>query len=223
MEEMSSSRNLRLRRPPRRVHTQEMPARSTTSAAQKTGRSPESRRAKAVPLPESAPAANDEPPRATVDVHALSQKIRHDLEIEYAEKWRMAAALIDEATTLKQNALQQAESTVLRLAFEMARKIVHCEPSVNPEACMATVRQALRLLRETESLTIVMHPDDLKLLEQNEQIKRELEAKTPQLKLKPRQDLARGGCVLENETGVIDARIESQLAELESLLIETVS
>ncbi len=176
--------------------------------------------AKAQPVTEAPASAAEETPPPIVDVHAISQSIRRDVEEEYAEKWRVIGALLSEATKLKAHALQESESIILRLAFEISKKIVRCEARINPEVFVENLRETLRRLQPAETLTVWMNPRDLERLENNEVMKNELGSKAPQFKLKPRPDIEPGGCLFESDAGTIDATIESQLAELERLLNE---
>jgi flagellar biosynthesis/type III secretory pathway protein FliH len=158
---------------------------------------------------------------ASFDADAAIRQIRREVEQEYADKFRVAGLLLQEAAKRKERALLEADILVLRMAFEIAKRILRSEPKINPEICIENVRQALRMMQAADSLTIWMHPADVAVLNKHEQMKREVESKAQRFTIKPRPDIEPGGCLLESENGVVDARIESQLAEIERLLNET--
>lgn len=216
----NSFNSIRLPLEPRRVLVNHLSSSETQAGVE--------RKKKAEPLPLSSmppvtlsPMSNAvEPPPPSIDVHAISQSIRREVEEEYAEKWRLVGSLLDEAAKLKARAIQESESIILRLALEISKKIVRCEARINPEVCAENLREALRRLQSAEALTVWMNPRDLEQFADHQDIKSELESKTPQFKFKPRADIEPGGCILESDTGTIDATIESQLGEIERILNE---
>lgn len=156
----------------------------------------------------------------TFDAEAIVQSVRRQIEAEYAEKWRLAAQAIGEAERLKARLLDEADIITLRLAFEVSKKVIRREATVNPDIVIYNIREALRLLRDSRSLTLQLHPDDLKTVQGDDIVRQELERKTERLELKANSDIQRGGCLLETDDGFIDARVESQIAEIERLVAE---
>lgn len=167
-----------------------------------------------------APAGLSDGDRANLDRGVLSQQIRQEIEAEYSERWRLAARVLHEAEVLRDRVLEEADITTLRLAFEIAKKIIHREATLNSDVLIYNVREALRHLRETGSLTLLVHPDDVKLLKCDDSICQELEKRVRRLEIKASSDIERGGCLLESDAGLIDARLQSQLDEIERIVLE---
>jgi flagellar biosynthesis/type III secretory pathway protein FliH len=219
MVKTNSFNSVRLPHAPRRVLIKPFPSPATPADVENKNEPKPPPIADAPPPPEAPGRATEAPPPG-IDVQAMSQSIRRDVEEEYTEKWRVAGALLDEAAKLKARSLQESESIIFRLAFEISKKIVRCEARINPEVCVENLREALRRLQSPLGGTVWMNPRDLERLEDRRDIKSELKSAAPQFTLKPRSDIAPGGCIVDSDAGTIDATIESQLAEIERLLDE---
>ncbi|MBM3324450.1 MAG: hypothetical protein FJY66_02150, partial [Calditrichaeota bacterium] len=112
------------------------------------------------------------------------------------------------------------EGDVLELGFMIAKKILGEEITTRPDAIVGVVRQALRKVLNTDSVTLRVHPEDGKVLEEARQ-RLFAEGTVPMpLELKPDSSVARGGCIIETESGFLDAGLESQLDRLRDLLTE---
>ena len=156
--------------------------------------------------------------RAGVDLAALKEEIRREVGMEYETRWRLLNRLLEEAGALGQRLHQQAEATIVRLAVEIAHKIIHIESRIDPEVIKASVAAVLQMVSDGEQVVLQIHPDDLKLLHEDETVLHAIDNKALQLQMKANPAIERGGCVLETSTGMIDARLQSQWMEIERLM-----
>jgi flagellar assembly protein FliH len=68
------------------------------------------------------------------------------------------------------------------------------------------------------SVTLRVHPEDLRLLEgARERLTAEGISGTP-IDFKADSTIGRGGCLIDTESGLLDARLDSQLERLRTLL-----
>ncbi|MFN3690540.1 MAG: FliH/SctL family protein, partial [Fimbriimonadales bacterium] len=116
--------------------------------------------------------------------------------------------------------LQNAEAQMLELALEVARKIVREELKLHPEHALAIVRDALRRVQGLVRLRIRVHPLDLELLRQNRAALMSVVDGVDGIEIVEDRRVDPGGCVIETEQGVYDARIKTQLSELERVIRE---
>lgn len=114
--------------------------------------------------------------------------------------------------------LHHAESQMLELALEVARKIVREELKLHPEHALAIVRDALRRVQGFVHLRIRVNPLDLELVRQNRPMLLQIVDGTDGIEIVEDRRVDQGGCVIETEQGVYDARIRTQLAELERVI-----
>lgn len=120
-----------------------------------------------------------------------------------------------ELTRLQDTLRQQAEEDVVTLAFALARKIVQREVHLQRDIVCTMVKRALERLVDRSEVVIRVHPQDL---EQVLAIKKDLLSEGGGIKilhLQGDESIDPGGCMVESTFGEIDARIWSQLEELE--------
>jgi type III secretion protein L len=104
------------------------------------------------------------------------------------------------------------------LAVKIAEKILGREISLRPEAVADVAAEALRYAGEPRELTIRAHPDDLAALERGKPrlVERCRAAQAVVFRADPQ--VGRGGCIIETELGVVDARLSTQLEAIERAL-----
>lgn len=105
----------------------------------------------------------------------------------------------------------EVEREVVELAFAAARRILRREATLDPTAAAGIVRSCMDEKSNSEVTRILVHPDDL------EQVRLSV---GPGIAVESSKDVARGGALLETTNGVLDARIDSQLDELQTGLAD---
>jgi type III secretion protein L len=123
-----------------------------------------------------------------------------------------------EAHERRDAALSGAERDVLRLAVKLAEKIIGREVGRDDAALADIVSAALRHARQQESLTVRVNPADLPRVQAHrERLDPSGRARFIDLVADPR--VGHGGCVIEGESGTVDARLDTQLRVLERALL----
>ncbi len=132
------------------------------------------------------------------------------------DQWNetLAAAWKSRDTYIAEN-----EAALLKLAVHMAGKLVGEELRTAPETIGTMVREALRSARRGKSFTIQVHPADAPFLEKRMESLRAATGTMREVEISSNDLLSRGDCIIESDIGVIDARLETQLACLERALI----
>jgi flagellar assembly protein FliH len=168
--------------------------------------------------------------RATIDdeKNAALNQARDDGRNEgYAEGKAEVDRLIDRTHTVLERAqdkrgeiLVQTEEEVIRLVLLMVRKVVKVISESQREVVVSNVIEALKKVKDRGNIIIRVNIEDVKLTtEHTKEFIQQLEGvKSIQVAEDSSVDL--GGCVIETDFGEIDARISSQLAELEAKILE---
>jgi flagellum-specific ATP synthase len=127
--------------------------------------------------------------------------------------------LAEHQTNLQSGILRDAIALALALADGVMRSAI----SKNPELSAHGLRQALQMVRGQEHIKIKAHPTDcdaIRILQRNV-----LPDTTDNIQIVADEHTVKGGCLIETDFGIIDARIDQQLATmqtaLESLLIKS--
>jgi type III secretion protein L len=126
--------------------------------------------------------------------------------------------LLLEAREQRDQALASVERDILRLAVKIAEKILGREIKKDRTAIIDIVATALRQARRNEMITIRVNPADLPVIEQHEQ-RLDRVGREQFLDIVSDPRVATGGCVIESESGAIDAQLETQLRVLERALL----
>jgi type III secretion protein L len=112
----------------------------------------------------------------------------------------------------------EAAAELRTLAVRIAEKVLGRTLAAAPELCADVAAEALRAARHQRRVLLRAHPDDLAALEAARPRLRQLLDHAPDLDLRGDPTIDRGGCVVETEVGVIDARLATQLAAIERAL-----
>jgi len=112
---------------------------------------------------------------------------------------------------------------VIELAVAIASKVVGHEVEEHPELVVEQARGCIRRLQEREHVRIRVNPEDVDTMRQ---AKEELIAAfdgVRRIDVVDDRRVGKGGCVVESESGSLDARLDRQLKEVEQVLLEASS
>jgi flagellar biosynthesis/type III secretory pathway protein FliH len=159
-------------------------------------------------------------PAAVYDAQREAAGVRARAHAEGLEAARGEATAIVAAAHAEAARVQAAShDDLVRLARRMAEKILARELVLAPGAVADVARQAVTEARGARNLLVRAHPDDLAVLEAARPRLHEALAGVTAIALRPDPTVGRGGCVVETESGSVDARLESQLDALERALV----
>lgn len=136
-----------------------------------------------------------------------------------AEGAARAAALVASAAAERERLVAAAGPELARLAVDIARKVLGRELALDPGAVVEIAAQAIAAARDRRELILRVNPEDAAAVRAAEGRLAGLALAAPlEIVEDPRVD--RGGAVLDTEAGRVDARVETQLAELSRALEE---
>ena len=132
-----------------------------------------------------------------------------------AAKWTEALGrltrAIEDMSKAKARYRAEVEEDAVKLALEIARKVLNRELTIDPEALVGLARVALGKLNLRELQRVRVHPSDAPAIE------RMLSASSVPKRVEVIADgtLERGGAVFETDRGMLDASVTTQLGEIE--------
>ena len=141
---------------------------------------------------------------------------RQKLEVEFRATVAKLAEAIAQASEGRAEAIRRAESDTVRLAIEIARRVVHRELSVDPGALEGLIKAALEKLINHEVIRVRVHPALEKML--LECMARNVRGKSVEVVADSSQ--APGGVIFEIARGSLDASVDTQLREIERGLLD---
>lgn len=113
------------------------------------------------------------------------------------------------------------EQSAVGLAIAIAEKILRAELKQRPELASTMISEALQLAAGQPHVQVSMHPTDIELIQQSGVDITQRLAALGQGELIPDDRISRGGCHIETQHGVIDARLETQLDRISRELTGT--
>ena len=128
--------------------------------------------------------------------------------------------IIESVQAKRQEILDGTEQQIVDLVVLMTRKVVKIMSDNQKSVIMANVVQALKKVKGRGDVTLRVNLADVKLTTEHIQdFIREVE-NIQNITVVEDSSVEKGGCIVETDFGAIDARIASQLAELETKIFE---
>lgn len=122
---------------------------------------------------------------------------------------------------LRRRMLEENRDQLLRLSVKVAQKILGREIATDSAVVGDLVIKALRGMPHQGRLRIRVRPADLEAIRsQRERLFEEI-GRRDEIELTEDASIQDGGCVVESDLGIIDARLETQLRVLEKALLES--
>jgi type III secretion protein L len=104
------------------------------------------------------------------------------------------------------------------LAVKIAEKIVGRALEMDPTLINDIVTQALRTTRQQKNVVIRCNEEDYDHLKENEKEFLDLMGQHGTIDIVVDPKIIRGGCIVDSELGVVDARLDVQLKKLQKVL-----
>lgn len=128
--------------------------------------------------------------------------------------------IVESVMVRREEILCETEQQIVELVLLMTRKVVKIISENQKTVVLSNVLAALKKIRTRGNITLRVNTEDLKLTTAHvdEFIKRIENVNG--ISVIEDSSVDRGGCIVETDFGAIDARISSQLAELENKIME---
>lgn len=128
-------------------------------------------------------------------------------------------AALDAFDQAKRGLLASAESGLVTLACEIARRVCTTFPRTHPDVVRATVQRVIEMARHENDLRLRVNPDEFDVIERFLPDLLARLGKAGHVSLAPDSAVAPGGCIIDGRNGTIDADIHTQLQRLAEQLV----
>ncbi|GEM_PF-2501536 len=110
---------------------------------------------------------------------------------------------------------------IVELALEIAEKLVGKAVDEDPEIVASVLERAKQEIVDAKQIRIRLHPADFKILAELRPDLVKLGSELGRtIDVAPAENVARGGCRLETESGLIDATMPTQIEEMRRQLLD---
>ena len=128
--------------------------------------------------------------------------------------------VLERAQNKRAEILDESEKEIVNLVLLITRKIIKVISENQREVIIANVIEALRKVKAKGNILIRVNLSDLKLATEHKQDFINMMEGVSSINVVEDSSVDSGGCIIETDFGEIDARIASQLAELENRILE---
>ena len=144
----------------------------------------------------------------------------HDGQKEAERLVERMHSILDNVMKRREEILSETEYQIVELVVLMARKVVKIISENQKTVIMNNVLQALKKVKGRGDVTIRVNLADAKLTTEHIQDFIDRVEAVKGITVVEDTTVEKGGCIVETDFGAIDARISSQLTELEQKIME---
>ncbi|MFW5716372.1 MAG: flagellar assembly protein FliH [Spirochaetota bacterium] len=130
--------------------------------------------------------------------------------------------IINKAIDRRNEIIEESETQIVNLVVQIAKKVVKVISENQRNVVINNVTQALRKLKERTDVIIRVNIEDLEMVTNHVQDIIERVEREHHITVAEDSTVDPGGAIIETDFGEIDARIASQLQEIEDRILELV-
>lgn len=148
----------------------------------------------------------------------VQAQIQQAAEMGKHEGFAQAEHMREQIAVLEQRMLQEVEGEVVRAALRISEELLAKEMAQRPTAVVDLVFTALKSARNAKDVYLRVNPRDAKILREHTGRLIDALGRAKEIDVREDRNVAPGGVLIQTESGVIDAQLETQLAEISMVL-----
>jgi flagellar assembly protein FliH len=154
---------------------------------------------------------------------AAGEKSGHDkakavFDAEIAKIKEQTAKYFKQLEDSKKTMINGLEHVLLSFCVELTKKILSCELETNKEIITATIKRALAMIADRENVVIRVSPGDMEVASGNKDFLSSVTERLENVRIEEDTRVGKGGCIIESNSGTVDARLGVQLEEVADLV-----
>ncbi len=126
--------------------------------------------------------------------------------------------LVLNALEEKKRIIEAAETELIGLSTKIAEKIINQEVTTNPKVVAGIAKRAIELVVDREQVIIRVNPIDREMIRSYKEELLNSADGISNIQVVADQRVERGGCVIETNSGNVDAQLTSQLTQIKGSL-----
>jgi flagellar assembly protein FliH len=121
-------------------------------------------------------------------------------------------------------AVKQNEEKLIKIAYQIAYSVLGNEhPTERPELCEKVLNQSIKYVSDLDVVKIKVNPSDLDLILPKQEYFKAVIPDVQEFIITGSADVAKGGCVINTTSDVLNISINSQLSVLEAVFNEALA
>lgn len=134
----------------------------------------------------------------------------------------MLNQVIDELKAYKVEILAGAQDDIIKMAMAVAERILHKEIMTDPMAVVSVVKNAIGKVSFKKQFVISVNPLDIEVLQKASSEIAALLDNVESLKFRPNAGVEAGGCIIQTESGTVDAQVDRQFQDISDKVLATI-
>jgi flagellar biosynthesis/type III secretory pathway protein FliH len=143
------------------------------------------------------------------------QRSREEYEQRLLEVKKRLAEYASGIEASRRQLFAESHTMLVDLSLQIAHKIVQCEIQMNPQVVLSVVKHAMSYIAERERLIVRVAPGDIEMVSGQKDFWSGVIDRLDTITIESDERIGRGGCIVESNAGVADARIEVMMREVE--------
>ncbi len=145
-------------------------------------------------------------------------EFREALAHMHAEEARRTTLMIAGLARQMKELQQSVEQDAYRFALAVAERIIRREVTLTDDIVITQIKEAIQRIVGVESIKLRVHPSDEAVVRSHRGVFLASLDNLRDLVIETDEGVERGGCIIESTSGNVDARISTQLRQIESSL-----
>jgi flagellar assembly protein FliH len=146
------------------------------------------------------------------------EKAKAEFDAVFAEVQKKTVAMLTALEESQRSIYCGAADVLLSLGFEVAKKILNAEVSANPRAVLSVLQKALTYVADKDRIVVKVAKDDAELVSETRNFWIPVGERLSSIVIEEDSRIEKGGCIVESNSGVADARLGVQFNELEEVV-----
>ncbi|MCS7204117.1 MAG: flagellar assembly protein FliH [Leptospiraceae bacterium] len=126
--------------------------------------------------------------------------------------------IIGQAIDIREEIIAASEKQMVEMILMIARKVIKDEIAERKEVVLNNIREALKRIKDRDRVNIRVNFADLELTTAHKDELIKMMESLRKVNIYEDSRVDRGGCIIETDVGAIDARISTQLKEIEEAI-----
>jgi flagellar assembly protein FliH len=121
----------------------------------------------------------------------------------------------------KKEMISNTDHLLLKLCFEIVKKMISSEVQENKEYILSVIKKAISYIGDKERLIIRVAPTDFETVSNRKDFWLPVTERLQDILIEKDERISLGGCIIESNSGMVDARLGVQFNEL-AVIVENV-
>ena len=130
------------------------------------------------------------------------------------------SAYFNKLEVSKNNMFHDLDRVLLEFCMELTKKIIASEVVTNEDMILSVIKKSLAMIAERDNVIIRVSPQDLEVTSHRKDFWSSVTERMENVKFEADSRIEKGGCIIESNSGMVDARLGVQIDEVAELVLK---